>query len=906
MTAVLRLLLWCCPPAFRRTYGAEIIEVFQVRRRRMTAEHGPRPALARLWALTAADIVRTAALEWRDALRRRQGAPLQLTLQTPAPRRLSMPEQIVRDVREGLRRLTAAPVFTLTAVAMLSLGIGANAAVFSAVDAVALRPRPFLRSHELVNIYQDSDTGRPSSSAYPAYLDMAAMSHVFAGVGALMPEGAATQVTDGGEAFPVQIELATASFFRVLGLQPSAGRWFHAGEDVNGGAPAAVVTHRAWQTRFGADPSIVGRTVRLNGASVTVVGIGPQDYNGFVPGFAIDFWLSVSSLGPVGGPFLGGTLTRREDHWFQVVARLKPGVTARDAQGAVNALADRLGREFPETDRRRRITVLPTDGVRVHPDIDPTLYPSVGLPAALAGLVLLVVWSNLANLALVRGAARRRDLAVRLALGAKRADLVRGLLVESLLVSLAGGAAGLLLARWLIQFFATIDLPLPVSASTAFAADTRVIVYGGALSVLSGLTCGLVPALRSTRRDVLPALKDGGAVDRPERRWLGLRGALVVVQVAVSLAVLTAAGLLVRSLLNQSRMNHGFSPESIVVMTVDATQGGRSGAAASAFVADLRDKISAQPGVELAALTSRLPLTTYRGTSTLVLDEAAAMTTDTVEIPIAMVTPEYFETLRIPLLAGRPFDTGDRAGSERVAIVSETMARRFWNRVDVVGRRYRHEGARAWVTIVGVAADVSMGSPGDRRPFIYRPFAHGGGGRASVLVRTRVEPASVVASLRKAVRDLDAGVPVLQAEAMADHVRRALAVPRTVTQLLLGFGSLAIALACLGIYSVVTVSVARRRTEMGVRVALGATPAHVIGLVLREVMALVLLGIACGAALAALAAPALRALLVGVAAQDPVTFTVSALVVTALALATAWVPARLAARANPVAALRAA
>jgi predicted permease len=903
VTALLRLLLVCCPPAFRREYGGEIVDIFRVRRERLASSPRPRRAIARLWALTATDIVRTAALEWRDACRRSRSA---VTLEHPGTTRLPRAEQSARDGRDALRRLAASPVFTVTAVAMLSLGIGANAAVFSAVDAIALRPHPFLRSHELVTIYQDSDDGRPSSSAYPAYQDMAAERHVFQGVGAVMPEGVATLVAGSGDGVPVRFEAATASFFPVLGLRPSVGRWFEAGEDVGGGPPAAVVTHRAWRIRFGADPTIVGRSVRLNGASVAIVGIGPPEYNAFAPGFATDFWLSISALGPVGGPFRGRTLTRREDHWFQVIARLKPGVTAADAQGAMHALAARFARDFPDTDRGRRITVLPTDRIRVHPDVDPGLYPAVGLPAALAALVLIVVWSNLANLMLLRGAARRRDLAVRVALGAARGDLVRGLLVESLLVAAAGGAAGLLVARWAIGLLGTIDLPFPVSSRTAFAADLRVMLYGGGLSVLSGVALGVIPALRCTRGDVLPALKNTGHAQSAASRRPGPRGVLVAVQLAVSVAVLTVAGLAVRSLVKQSRMQHGFDASAVAILTVDPAQGGLRGPAGARLLTDLRDQISTLPGVQVAALASRLPLTTYSGSRTLVLDEAAVLAPHaTVEVPVAAVTPEYFSALRIPLVAGRPFDARDRADNVAVAIVSETMARRFWNGLDVVGRRFRYEAAESWVTVVGVAADVSMGSPGDLRPFAYRPFAQEGGGRASVLVRTASAPSTAIAAMRQAVRDLDARVPILQAEAMTSHARRALVVPRTAMRLLLGLGGLAIALACLGLYAVVTFDVALRKQEIGVRLALGATPGRVVGGVLREVMTVVVPGILCGAVIAAFCAPALRALLSGVGVLDPVTFAVVPLVVAALAVLAAWVPARLAAQGNPVAALRA-
>lgn len=905
---LLRILLLGCPPGFRRQYGRELLELCETRRRRLVANGAPPLALAGFWWRTVADVCMTAAAEWRDlATVRLASRPFETHHNT---QRLSMYDRLTLDIRDGFKRLAGTPGFTVAALTILALGIGANAAIFSAVDAVAFRPLPFTRPHELVHVYQDSDDGRPSSNAYPAYLDVAAVTDLFSGVGAVMPEGTATLVTASGEAVLLHVEFATSSYLPVLGLQPFMGRWFGSTEDRSGAARAAVVSYDAWRRRFGRDPNILGQTVRLSGATVTIVGVGPANYDSVLPGLAAEFWLSISSLGPVGGAFRGATLTSREDHWFQVVARLKPGRTVQEAQAAMNVIAERVSREFPETDRGRRITVLGSNEVRVHPEIDAVLFPAASLPMLLAGLVLVVACSNLANLLLVRGAARRREFGVRLALGASRAQLVRALLVESVLLAVSGGAAGLLLAQWMLTGLAAARLPLPIVFAPTFTVDTRVMVFGIVLSMVTGVAFGLWPALGSTRRDVITSLKDAGDGTEPRRRSAtAVRGTLIVVQVAISLALLTGGGLLLRSVLVASTMNLGFDPASVAVMTIDVGQAGQRAEAGARLIDDIRDRVSRLPGVDRVALASRIPLTPFGPSTSLVLDEHAihAPADRSAEIEFTGVTPEYFAALQLPLRHGRLFTDADRRGAEPVAVVSEAMARRFWGTSDVVDRRYRHEGqADTWVKIVGVVGDVPIQSAGETpRPFLYRPVAQRMLNTATLVVRTAGSPSAVLPVMRNEVRSINPLIPMMDVGTMEDHIQRSLVLPRTAMQLLLGFAVLAVALACVGVYSVVAFSVARRQREMGVRMAVGASSRQVTRLVVREMMTLVGIGTAIGVVLAGLLAPALRSLLVGVQPFDAVTFIgVGAMIVLVAAIST-WLPARRAGRTDLASILRA-
>jgi predicted permease len=904
---LLRILLLACPSTFRRRYGPEVLELCEARRHRLVVDGAGATTVARFWLRTTADVGMTAAAEWRDVARRKFLRNASESRHNP--QRISMYDRLTLDTREAVKRLAGTPGFTVAALAILSLGIGANAAIFGAVDAVAFRPLPFVRPHELVHIYQDSDDGRPSSNAYPAYLDVAAVDDLFTGVGAVMPEGTATLATPSGEAVLLHVEYATSSYLPVLGLQPFIGRWFASGEDFSGAPPVAVVSYDAWRRRFGRDPNILGQAVRLSGATVTIVGVGPQNYDSVIPGLAAEFWLSISSLGPVGGAFRGATLTSRQDHWFQIVARVKPERTFADAQAAMNVLAERISREFPETDRGRRITVMRSNEVRVHPEIDAMLFPAAGVPMVLAGLVLVVACSNLANLLLVRGAARRREFGVRLALGASRAQLVRGLLVESVLLAAAGGSAGLVLAQWMLKGLAAAQLPLPLVVSPTFSVDTRVILFGIILSVITGVSFGLWPALGSTRRDVITSLKDASDGAEPRRRGASaVRGVLVVVQVAVSLALLTGGGLLLRSVLTASSMDLGFDPGSVSVMTIDVGQAGQRAETGAALIHDIRVRVSRLPGVEVAALSTRIPLTPFGPSTSLVLDEHAvhAPADRRAEIEFTAVSPDYFSALRLPLRHGRLFTDADRRGTEAVAIVSETMARRFWGTTDVVDRRYRHEGqADLWVRIVGVVGDVPIQSAGETpRPFLYRPAAQRMLDTATLVVRTSVPPSAVLPLMRNEVRSVNSLIPMVNVGSMDDHIQRSLALPRTAMQLLLGFAALAVVLACVGVYSVVAFSVARRQKEMGVRMAVGASSSQVVTLVVREMMILVGLGTAIGLVLAGLLAPALRSLLVGIQPFDAVTFIGVCGVIVFVAVISTWLPARQAGRADLAGILR--
>lgn len=815
-----------------------------------------------------------------------------------------MLESLWQDTRQALRRLLATPGFTITAVLIVAVAIGANSAVFTVVNELLLRPRPFDRPERLVDIYQDDDDGEPSSNSFPAYQRMVAYRDVFQGVAAYSPATAALQSDQASE--PVAVEFVTASYLPVLGLGPALGRWFDASEDAVGAAEVAVVSHRTWERRFGSDPAILGSTVRLNGRAVTLVGVGPREYHGATPGLNTDFWLSISAT-PVGGAFRVQNLERNQDHWYQVKARLAEGVTVARAQAAMDQLAAQLAGEFPDMDRGREITVYAAGDVRIHPEVDPMLAPVAALIMAVVGLVLLVACANLANLLLARGAGRATEVSVRLALGASRRRVAGHLLLESMLIALAGGAVGLWLAWGFSAVLPGLGDVLPVPGTLEVAPDGRVLAFAVMLTALTGLAFGLLPALQATRGDVAAALRADGHRTSGGRHVGALRKALVAAQIGVSVVLLVGAGVFVQSLVAASRADPGFAPDHLVVLQTSFAQAGLSPSEGRVAQEALRERLAGLPGVTGVSFASRLPVGGAAGSSTTVIEGYQPPTgTGAVEIPLAVVDRAYFETLGLPLLAGRPFTGDDLVAGDGIVIVNATMARRFWGRVDVVGERIRPQAApSAWNRIVGVVGDAkvrTLTEPGT--PQTYYPQADAGAPLNVAVIRTVADPAALVAPVRQQVRTVNRALPVHTARSMEDYLGDALAGPRTSAALLSAIALLALFLAATGTHGVVSHIVSQRIPEIGVRIALGADPSRVVRVVLREVTGVVGAAAAVGLALALVASWRLQSVLFGVRVLDPYLLGgVAGVLVLAAALA-AWLPARRAARTDPAVTLR--
>jgi putative ABC transport system permease protein len=805
----------------------------------------------------------------------------------------------VQDVRYGVRRLAASPLFTVMAVLIIGLGIAANTAVFSAINAVLLRPLPFADPDRVVHVYQDSDEGQPQSSSFPAYRAIAARTDVFSGAAAFFYTTVNAE-TDFGVRQSL-VEFATSSYFPVLGLSVARGRWIVPEEDVPTAAPVAVVSDRAWRTRFGSDPGVVGRTVRLGGSSVTIVGIGPPSYNGFASGVAVDFWLSLSAVSPVQGAFFVQMLERPQDHWFMIRARLRNGVTIAQARAAMDGLSAELGTRFAGLDQIRRIEVLPSRTIRIHPAFDRMIAPAAALLMAVVGLVLALVCSNLAIMLLLRSASQHREVSIRLAMGARPARILRQFLTESLVLATAGGVAGCLAAVGVLRIVSATDLPA-AAGLVSFDVDLRVLVFAAALSIVTGVAFGLAPALRAMKTDAVAVIGGVNAV----RHRVTARYAMVAFQIALSIVLLTGTGLVVRSTLKMAEVDLGVDSSRLAMITTSALQAGYTPIEIRRVYSELEARLAAIPGVEAVVGTSRPPL--GRGpTNTLVIEPYISPTgTHTADVPSAVVSPDYFADLGIRVLYGRAFRAQDDRAVPPVAVVNEAMARRYWGTADVVGRRYGHDGVPdSWVEVVGVVSDVKVASLTENpQPQVYRPLDQQGLFLMSFIVRTSGRPSDVIGTMGRVVRAFDSKLPIMQLTTVDDYVDAQLLLPRVGASVLTGFGLAALALAALGLYAVVACAVRERTREVGIRIALGARGPRVVWVMLRGIMLTVGAGLAAGLLVALGASPAASAVLFNVSPTDPLTMILVTGVLAVVAIAAAWIPAMRATRVDPAVVLR--
>ncbi len=904
METLYRVLLLAYPRAFRREYGGAMLEL--LRHQRQLAGRPDGIGRVGFWAFAIGDLTRNAFAErtrrWqRNPLANRQPLP-------PAPPRglKETMHSILQELRHAARRLATAPAFTLTAVAIVALGIGANTAIFSFVDGVLLRPQPYERPDEIVDVYQDSDGGQPTSTSFPAYRDIRARTDVLSDAVAVMSFGVSLLEDDA--ATSMATEWTTSNYFSMLGLSPYMGRDFEPTDEVDGGKPVAILGYSAWQTQFGGDTEILGRRLNLNGVPVTVVGIAPRDYGGIVPGFNAELWLSLSGLRPLFGDYVGDTIDSRANHWFQVKARLAPGVTGAQAQAAMTALADRLAEEYPEYNKGRRITLFSPGEIRQHPGSDAVVTSmSIGL-LAVVGLVLLIACSNLANLLLLRNASRSRDVSVRLALGASRARIFLHVLSESVLLSVVGGAVGLALASWGISVFKAADLPLGFPTPADLRLDPRIMLFSAGLTLATGIIFGIIPAMRLSRSDVVSSIREDAVPLTFRAGRLSLRNALVVGQVALSFVLLVVAGLFIRSLGNAQRADLGFQPQGLAAIVADLGYSGYDGTEAHTAFMELRERVEGLPGVDSAALSLQLPVRGSRGSSTLIVDGYADPDgTEAVEVTRAGVGPGYFRTVGTSLLHGRAFESADDSEGADVAVISEAMARAYWGTSDAVGGRFRGQGSDvdAWTEVIGVVADskvVSVTAPAE--PVFYFSTSQAFDTQFVVIARTSGDPATLLAPMRQQLSLIEPTVPVLRLTTLNDHLSGALVVERFAARLLSGFGALGLLLAALGIYAVVGFAVQRRTAELGIRMALGAAEAQVVRMVIGEVMAIIGLALLIGIAGAALVGPGVASVLFGVSPIDLVTLVATAAMLAATAALATWVPARRAARVDPVRALR--
>jgi putative ABC transport system permease protein len=816
-----------------------------------------------------------------------------------------------RDVRHSVRRLVRDWRFTTAAILILGLGIGANTAMFSVVNTALFAPRNFANPERLVDIYQNGPDGGVGASSYPAYLDMAAYTDVFSATMAVTPPQGVNYYNEGALRSAIT-ENTTSTYLSVLGLHPSLGRWFDAAEDTRGAPVVGVVGHETWIRKFHSDPSILGRIIRIEGVPVTIVGVGPAGHSGTLNiGVVTDFWLPINAIPAFGGP--PNALERRPpEAAFLVKARLRDGASFAQAQAAMTSLGARLKTEYPKEDPGTGISVYASSDVRIHPQIDALLRAIAFLLTVVVGLVLAIACSNLATLLLVRGVARSKEVSVRLALGASRGQLVRHLLIESVLLSGAGGIAGCLLAWWTIRSLGAIDLPIIVELSL----DYRVLAFAIGLALVTGVAFGLAPALKTTRIDLLPTLRDDGEMRPGTHRRLTLKNALVMFQVAVSVLLLGGTTIYLQMLDAARTQRVGFAIDGVSMVETDTRYSGYSAAQASNVLEHIRRRVAAIPGVQSAVLTYRLPM---RVTGTgVVVDRAGAEST--VGAGMIWAGPGFFDVLRIPVLYGRVIDERDRADTPRVAVISETMARQYFGDVNAVGRRFRLDpDTGVSFEVVGVVRDTGTANLTDdlldpRRQLIYRPFAQAGRSPTTVLARTSFDAATLVATMQRELRGVDVTLPAITAKTMEQYLEDALVAPKAVVTFLGALAALGLSLAGIGLYAVVAFAVSGRARDIGIRMALGARSQQVVWNVARDVAVLVGAGTGVGLTLSLLAIVGLRVMSTpapGVAnisiyrpTVDPVVLAAIALFMSVVGIAAAAMPAWRAATMDPLKALR--
>jgi predicted permease len=811
-----------------------------------------------------------------------------------------MMSAFLQDLRYALRALAKSPGFTAAAIVILALGIGANTAIFSLVDAVVLHPLPGVsRPEALVDL-----AGQTAS--YPWYRSVReGTKGSFAGLAAWRQRE--MSLAEGAAPSRIRGVVVSGNYFDVIGVRAASGRLFTPADERSGEA-LVVLGSGLWKSRFGSDPAIAGKVIQLNGSPFTVIGVAPPGFRGTAFGVAPDLWVPIGAWPKLAtGEFRTLDLERRGWGWLTVFGRLKPGVSISRAQASLDVAARQEAAAYPDDAAAdAKATLQPT--LRNAAGFGESGNP-VGFLAMLVGAVgaaLAIACANLANLLLARAAARGKEIAVRQALGASRSRLVRQLLTESVALGVLGGVAGLLVASWSLGLI--VKMPLPGDFSLAVfapALDLRALVFSLLLSVATGLMFGLLPALQSSRRSVWTSIKSGPS--DPARS--AARGALLVAQVSLCLLLLVGAGLLGRSLRRALATDVGFQPRGLTLASVDLGLQRYDGPRSAAFLRDLRQRVTAAPGVRSASWTGLVPLGGGDWVETFSIDGFVPPPGGKPpEAGVNLVAADFYRTMGIPLAAGREFDDRlDREDSAPVALVNEAMAKRYWPGGAAVGRRITIGGAER--TIVGVSRNFRTGSLRDApSPEVYVPLAQGGpnaGLRSMNLVVRGEDPRRDVGSLIRAeIRKLDPALPVADIHPYESELAGQL-VPQRLGSALLGlFGLLSLALAAVGIYAVISYSVARRTREIGIRMALGARAADVRALVVFQSARPVALGLGLGLALGVAAAQMLRGFLFGVSPADPATFLGVTALLVLCALLAAWLPARRAARIDPMAALR--
>jgi predicted permease len=801
-----------------------------------------------------------------------------------------------QEVRYALRTLRRSPGFTATAIVSLALGIGVNTAIFNFINGVLLARLPVPEPDRIVSVYHRSAQGWLSSSSYPDYQFYREHNDVFTGMLAFLR--VPMLLRSGEEDERVSGELVSGDYFSVLGLNPALGRWF--GDD----QPLVVLSYELWQRRFAGDAAIVGKELRIGAGVFTVAGVAPRGFRGLVLdwGDPPGFWIPVGMYRQAVQAFSEIDVV---NSWgmqsFLVAGRLRPGVTIDRARAALAVLSARAA-PLRESGTRSRFTpeLYPAEQARFWPDSRDSVKRFLALLAAGVGLILLIACLNLANLLVTRTTERQREIAVRQAIGSGGSRLVRQFLTESLVLALASGLAGLLVARWTAAYVAGFYRPFRIPLAIDSGLDFRVLAFTLSLSVATGIVFGLIPAAQASRINLIAALKSDSLTLGAGRRRLALRDVLVAAQVALSVVLLAGAGLFLRTLAGVRAEDVTREPNKVLVARLDPVIQGYDPVRCRLYFSQVLDRVRALPGVAGAALVDLVPLGGMRGGTDIVADQAK------IQVDFNVVSPGYFETVGLPVVRGRGLADRDRDGAPAVAVVNEVMVRRFWPDQDPLGRRFRVAGRdEREVEIVGVVRDGKFRSFRDtHRPCFYLPLAQTGRRGMNLEVRAAGDPMALLAAIRKELRQVDPAIPLVDVATLETIRERGISQERLIASLLAGGGAVALLVAAIGIYGVMAFAVARRTREIGIRMALGARAGEVAVAVLGRCGLLALAGLLIGLGAALALTRLVAGLLYGVRPTDPAVFAAVALALLLMALPAAYLPARRAARIDPMEALR--
>ncbi len=802
-------------------------------------------------------------------------------------------ETLWQDLRYGLRMLRAKPSFAVVAILALALGIGANTAIFSVVNAVLLSPLPFPQPEQLAMVWLDNRRQdiHDDITSYPNFLDWRDQNHVFQSMAGM--RNVSYTLTSVGEPEQLQGASVGANFFQLMGVSPAQGRGFSPEEETPGKDQVVVLGYGLWQRRFGGDSKIIGQTLTLNGQPFTVIGIMPAGFQ-------------FPSKAEIWGPLAPSQQLKaaRGSFWLPVVGRLKPGVTPQQAQADMNVIAQRLEQQYPQMNAGYGINVVP-----LHEQVVGQIRLALLVLLGAVAFVLLIACANVANLLLARSAERQKEMAIRTALGASRRRIIGQLLIESLLLGLLGGVFGLLLAKWGLSLLIAFS-PANIPRLENIRLDGRVLGFTLLVSLLTGLVFGLVPAWQASKPELNETLKESGRSGGSSARGQQIRKLLVVSEIALALVLLVGAGLMIRSFWQLQKVEVGLVAENVLAVRLGLPRTKYpDGANTAAFYQQLQERLAALPGVKAVGATSGILLQKLANSSIFSIEgRPVEPEAQRLELPFDAVSPNYFRTMGIPLIKGRVFTEQDKRDSLQVAVINETMVRRYFPNEDPIGKRFTFgnpDSNASWITIVGVMRDVRrQGLDEPIRIESFMPHSQAPSRSMEVVIRTASDPLTLAKSVHDAIWSLDKDLPVANIRTV-EQILSERTAPRRLNMLLLGlFAVVALVLAAVGLYGVMSYSVTQRTHEIGIRMALGAQPRDVLKLVVGQAAMLAVIGVAIGLAAALALTRLMSRLLFNVSATDPLTFAAIAVMLTAVALLASYLPARRAMKVDPMVALR--